>query len=70
MSSNFVTREEYDKEMAALLARIDTLAAIVSTMQRANVPNRVADLEHQHQPLAARGIALPETRTPGIPGVC
>lgn len=45
--------------MAALKAEIDTLKAIVSTMQKSGLSNRVANLEFMQQPLGAIGVPLP-----------
>lgn len=60
MASDWVPREQYDREMAALNARIDTLAAIVSTMQKSGLSNRVDMLEHMSRPLGAVGTPLPD----------
>lgn len=55
MSDEYVTHDQYDAEMAALKAEIDTLKAIVSTMQKSGLSNRVSELEFRQQPLAAIG---------------
>lgn len=59
MPTDWVTRAEYDREMAALKAEIDTLKAIVSSMQKSGLSNRVANLEFMQQPLGAIGVPLP-----------
>ncbi len=59
MADEYVTRQMYDAEMAALKAEIDSLKAIVSSMQKSGLSNRVAELEFRQQPLGAIGVPLP-----------
>jgi hypothetical protein len=67
METEYVTKAQYDAEITALKAEIDTLKAVVSFMQsrrstlepRSGLESRVADLEFRQRPLGAVGPPLP-----------
>lgn len=54
MADEYVTRQMYDAEMAALKAEVDNLKALVSVLT-----GSVRDLQNRRSPLDLRGSMLP-----------